>query len=193
MLLFCAREEIEIKVVNLLEDYLGEVVYPLDIDALIEKMGIIVTPYPEHDAYKRQCALSASKDAFSLCSPSYEYAEIMFNPNAYSKTRSSFSKGHEVGHIYLEHLDLNDPLSENEADYFSGYLLAPHPLIAKYRLEDKIAQSFCVGDWCADVSLNQLNDRKRHGGPLKEHEQRLLSIASMKGGSYMSNSPPPKM
>ena len=39
MLSFWNREAIEIEVVNMLEDYLGRVMYPLDIDALAAEMG----------------------------------------------------------------------------------------------------------------------------------------------------------
>ena len=39
MLSFWNREAIEIEVVNMLEDYLGRVMYPLDVDALAAEMG----------------------------------------------------------------------------------------------------------------------------------------------------------
>lgn len=188
MLSFWNREAIEVEVVNMLQDHFGHVAYPVDIDFLISKMGIELLPYSEdHRDWKRHISLNASSDAFTLCTPDFEYASIRFNTEAYSETRIKFSKAHELGHIYLEHLDVNDARAESEADYFAGYLLAPHPLIGHYSLESSISKTFDIGSWCADIAQRQYFDRCKMGGPLKEHEERLLSIARIHvgGGEYL--------
>ena len=187
MLSFWNREAIEIEVVNMLEDYLGRVMYPLDIDALAAEMGVSFTPYRDPKTYEGYLAMNASTDAFTLLTPDYSYVEVYYNPVGYSGTRLTFSKGHELGHIYLGHGSRTDGHAEDEADYFSGYLLAPHPLIQKYGLRGSVARTFGVGGWCADIAIKQLDTRLRWGGHAKEHEARLIRMSTilLEGGGCL--------
>lgn len=97
--------------------------------------------------------------------------------------RSRFSGGHEVGHIVLEHNE-NTPDREREADYFSGYLLSPHPLVLRHRFED-VADTFGVSGPCAHFAWDQAQTRKREGGPWRPHEQWLLDNVVWKGGGLV--------
>lgn len=187
MLSFWNREAIEIEVVNMLEDRLGRVTYPLDIDALAARMGVSFTPYRDSSTYEGYLAMNASTDAFTLLTPDYSYVEVHYNLAGYSGTRLAFSKGHELGHIYLDHGSRTDRHAEDEADYFSGYLLAPHPLIQKHGLRGSVARTFGVGSWCADIAIKQLDERLRWGGPAKEHEIRLIRMSTilLEGGGRL--------
>lgn len=68
-------------------------------------------------------------DAFGIHNADFTIAKIVVNDMTGSYyNRSRFPGAHEVGHIHLEHTE-DTPNRETEADYYAGYLLAPHPLI----------------------------------------------------------------
>lgn len=173
-LAYWRREAIEVEVVNLLRDY-GVTTYPIDISELIEQIGIPIVPYENASPDERTLFNLASKDAFSVSDPSFTSSKILINSSVKPATRKPFNLGHELGHMWLEHSE-EDPLRETEADYFSGYILAPHPLIARFKLlESGLAEAFDIGSWCADIACAQALERIRRG-PSKPlpHEQWLL-------------------
>jgi hypothetical protein len=109
--------------------------------------------------------------------------KIIINQSINPKTRQLFSLGHELGHIWLGHSQGN-PLSEAEADYFSGYLFAPHPLIMQNKLfsADSIASTFKTGNWCANIAFNQAVERVRKGSNLLlPHEQWIIDNIILRG------------
>ena len=56
---------------------------------------------------------------------------ILYNARAGSVKRQSFTLAHEVGHIYLGHLD-DDPECERQANAFAAELLMPEVLAARF-------------------------------------------------------------
>lgn len=121
--------------------------------------------------YRRLFALAASGDAFEIYNADFTAAKIAINDMEGSYfNRSRFSGGHEVGHIHLEHTE-HTPNREAEADYYAGYLLAPHPLVLTMPKEASIADKFGISQWCADFAYDQAEVRRREGGPWRPHEK----------------------
>lgn len=169
------------EVVSLLRDY-GVSKYPIDIARLIEQVGIPMIPYESASPDERTLFNSASPDAFSVNNSSFTDPKIVFKRDIKPSTRKPFNLGHELGHIWLEHSE-EDPLHETEADYFSGYILAPHPLISRFELlESGLASAFGIGSWSADIACTQAFERIRRGPsrPLP-HEQWLLDNITFEG------------
>lgn len=100
--------------------------------------------------------------------------------------RSRFSGGHETGHIWLEHEE-DAPGRESEADYFAGYLLAPHPLIISMGNQNsaEVSERFGISRDCATLAIRQANIRKREGGPWRPYEKWLLENAQWRGGGLL--------
>lgn len=120
--------EIEVEIVEMLKDY-GRAMYPMSIGKVAEALGIDIVPYSSLDERERRLALAASGDAFGIHNADFTIAKIVVNDMTGSYyNRSRFPGAHEVGHIHLEHTE-DTPNRETEADYYAGYLLAPHPLI----------------------------------------------------------------
>ena len=173
---FRKREQVEIAVVDLIEDY-GVVDYPIDIFALAAKMGVPVHSYEKMPPHVKALAELVSLDAFGTNNSSFTDPRIYLRTCVSPSSRAKFSLEHEIGHVWLEHND-NSTEAEAEADYFSGYLLAPHPLfIAKGLLRNEIAQAFAISSWSAEIAYNQAMDRMKYGPRgWKTHELRLLSL-----------------
>lgn len=176
--------EIEIIVKELIEDY-GLVQYPQSIQRVAEAMGVTLAPYSSLDASHRVIARAASDDAFSITTPDMTTAAIAFEDCAGSMHgRLRFTGGHELGHIVLEHAE-DDPDREAEADYFSGYLLAPHPLVAKASQGVSIAEKFGISGSCAQFASDQAADRYREGGLWLPHESWILDHIVWEGGGLL--------
>ena len=130
------REPIERAVVRLYEEY-GVRSLPLDPFDLARNMKIDVVAYQNltNDSSVLKTLEQTSGDGFTLFDPSRMRYRILYNSDysAASMTRRRFTIAHEIGHIWLEHSDSSR--NELEADYFAGYLLAPHPLILRLQLE----------------------------------------------------------
>ena len=103
---------------------------------------------------------------------------ILYNEQAGSAGRRSFTLAHEVGHIYLAHT-ADDLAQEQEADAFAAELLMPQILAAEYLKlargrEDPVralSQAFAVSAQMAGVGLSQLG---RRGRVFTELERALL-------------------
>lgn len=181
------RTQIEVAIVEILEDY-GVTEYPMSIGRLAAALGIDLVPHSSLDSQTRPLAVSASEDAFSLCSPDYTMARIVFDDRGSYHYRSRFSGGHEIGHIILEHLE-GGGVNEEEADYFSGYLLIPHPLVIAMGSDAtvaSIAERFGISRPCASVALDQAHARRNEGGLWRTHERWLIDNATWKGGGLLA-------
>lgn len=176
--------EIEIIVKEIIEDY-DLVQYPQSIQRAAAAMGVTLTPYSSLDASHRDIARAASDDAFNVTTQDMMTATIAFEDAAGSMfERARFSGGHELGHIVLEHAE-DDPNKEAEADYFSGYFLAPHPLVMKTPSGVSVAEKFGISASCAQFARDQAADRYREGGPWLPHERWILDHAVWKGGGLL--------
>lgn len=177
--------EIEKAIVELLEEYdLGT--YPISIGKVSEALQVNLIPYSGLSNREKTLADLASRDkSFNITSFDYMYAQVVFDdiPGSYF-CRSRFSGGHEIAHIWLEHEE-NTPNREDEANYFSGYLLAPHPLIITTKTlnnTSEISKCFAVSRDCASFAIDQANARKCEGGFWKPHEKWLIENIKWKGG-----------
>lgn len=176
--------EIEVEIVEMLKDY-GLASYPMSIGKVAEALGIALVPYSSLGEKERELALAASGDAFGIHNADFTVAKIAINDMEGSYfNRSRFSGGHEVGHIYLGHTE-GTPNREAEADYYAGYLLAPHPLILTMSDEASIADKFGISQMCAVFAYDQAQNRRREGGPWKPHERWLIEHAMWKGGGLV--------
>ncbi len=176
--------EIEVEVVEMLKDY-GLASYPMSIGMVAEALGIALVPYSTLGEKERELALAASGDAFGIHNADFTVAKIAVNDTAgFNFNRSRFSGGHEVGHIHLEHTE-DTPNREAEADYYAGYLLAPHPLILTMPKEASIADKFGISQSCADFAYDQAEVRRREVDPWRPHEKWLIEHATWKGGGLV--------
>lgn len=171
------RCSVEIAVADLIEDY-GIVHYPLDVSALIARMGISISGYEDLPSSVRPIAESLSRDAFSTNNASFTKPRVYVRQSVRPFSRIAFSLAHELGHIWLEHGE-GGALAEEEADYFGGYLLAPHPFILINHMNPcDVVKAFALGGWSAEIACRQADERRRCGPRnWAEHERRLLDGA----------------
>ena len=169
--------------VGILQDF-GLASYPMSVGRVASALDIELIPHSMLSSHIRKLAISASEDAFSLISPGYTLAQIIFDDRGSYHNRARFSGGHELGHIVLEH-PRSGGIYEEEADYFGGYLLVPHPLIIDMDTNvsvSRISEMFGVSHPCASFAIDQARARKREGAPWRPHEQWLLDNAAWRGG-----------
>lgn len=181
------KTEIEEILVEVLEDY-GIVEYPMSIGKVAAALGVELIPHSSLPFDKLILALRASEDAFSLSTPDYSDVQIVFDDRGSYLNRARFSGGHEIGHIILQHPE-DGGIYEDEANYFGGYLLAPHPLILSMGCDTKaakVAERFGISVPCASFAIDQARARQREGGPWRPHEQWLLDHAIWKGGGLLA-------
>lgn len=176
--------EIEIAIKELIEDY-DLVQYPQSIHHTAQALGVELRAYSALDEEHRSLAREASDDAFNITTPDMTTAVIAFEDGMGSMyERLRFSGGHELGHIVLGHAE-DYPDREPEADYFSGYFLAPHPLVLCAPRGVSVADRFGISASCAGFAVDQAHDRRLEGGPWLPHERWLLEHAVWKGGGLI--------
>ena len=141
-------------------------------------------PYSALGGSIRDIALKQSPDAFSVTDPCFANARIAFNDDARYRLRYRFSCAHEIGHLVLEHHP-DECGIEDEADYFAGYLLAPHPIVLSIP-EDSVASSLDISADCAAVAVSQSRKRRAEAGPWRPHERRLIENAVWKEGGHIA-------
>lgn len=166
-------DEIEKDVVEFLQDY-GATRFPLDVFSICHTLGIIVIPYFVLDDEGTCAAQAASNDAFTL-REGYKFV-IAYNQDIGAK-RIRFSIAHELAHIVLDHFE-GTAEEESEANWFAAYMLAPLPLIIRYKINStsKIIDTFDVGFDCANYILIHANNRFFSGKTWKEHEEIVYEI-----------------
>lgn len=172
--------------VEVLQDY-ELAIYPMSISRVANALDIELVPHSSLTAHIRELAIAASEDGFSLSSPDYTRTQIVFDDRGSYHYRARFSGGHELGHIVLEHPESGGDY-EDEADYFGGYLLVPHPLVialGSCATITNIADLFGVSRPCTSFAVDQARARQREGEPWRPHEQWLLDNAVWKGGGLL--------
>lgn len=169
---------------ELLEDY-GLKSYPMSVGRVAEALGIEVIQYSRLPKQAQESALTVSDDAFTVSTSDYATARMAVNDMRGSHHyRARFSGGHEIGHIYLGHGE-DTPKREEEADYFSGYLLAPHPLIIARCGSFPVSDVFGISAKCAHRAMHQAAARQEEGGARRCHEQWLLENVAWEGGGFV--------
>lgn len=175
--------QIEQTIIEILEDY-DLAVYPLSVGNLAGTLGIELVGYSSLSREACNLAETASQDAFSISSPDYSRTQIVFEDRGTYFFRSRFSGAHEIGHIVLEH-PRGGGLYELEADYFAGYLLAPHPLVSVLADRANITDKFGISQQCASFAIDQTNARLSERHPWRKHEEWLLEHATWRGGGLV--------
>lgn len=167
--------------VELLEDF-DIVQFPMSIARMAEALGVKLVPYSSLPDEEKKLAFAASGDAFHVRTRDFTDTCVVFDDtHGPYFNRSRFSGGHEIGHIALGHRE-DTPDREREADYFSGYLFAPHPLVLKCKPNFSLGEVFGVSDDCASFAYDQAQARRRENVSWRPHEQWLLENAVWKGG-----------
>jgi len=114
-------------------------------------------------------------------------SKIFYNDFDYSLSRIRFTLAHELAHLILEHED-DGELSECEANFAAGYLLAPDPIVIEYSsLETHdIEAKFGVSHECAKVVQRHACNRRRCGRRPMSHEIQLLAQCNLTPKEVMS-------
>ena len=172
------RFEIEESVADLLEDW-GCRSYPFMMMDLACWADAELVPYSQLSTQERIDAFAASKDAFTVVKNGKH--AIFYNEYVTPGNRRRFSMAHEIGHIWLGHTEQTEE-NEKAANYFAGYLLAPHPLIIKYSLWNSMKTSLLITDWCANYAYDQARNRQLDQRAWTEHEQRIVDMITVIGG-----------
>jgi Zn-dependent peptidase ImmA (M78 family) len=129
---------------------------PIDGKEIAESMNYRLIAYSELSARAYAASLDVSNDAYCTIGTRddglNEY-DIYYN-DAARPERINFSLLHEIGHIYLGHLDENkkEPaVAEAEANFFAKYAIAPPPLINELRCQnaEALRSYFLLSRECA--------------------------------------------
>lgn len=178
------QKEIERAVIELLEDY-DLAKYPISVAAAAEALQVKIVPYSTLDSQVQNMAFDVSSDAFTIADAEYNSTTLAVNDVSGSNyNRARFSGAHELAHIFLGHNE-KSPHKEDEADYFAGYLLAPHPLILTMPKDAVVADRFGVSGQCASYAIDQANRRRRESPLWEPHEQWLVNNAIWRGGGLI--------
>lgn len=176
-------EELNQEVLGLIEVY-GITDYPVDVFALAGQMGIVLRPYSSIPLAKRHAFLDVSKDAFTIAEGQYEAdaTYICYNGSV-NRGRLRHSIAHEIGHIWLEHPNDDEP-HESEAGYFSGYLLAPTPLVLQHtnlRISE-VEKLFEISHEAARIAVERASKRVYCRKPVYWYEHVLTQICTVERG-----------
>lgn len=179
------KTEIEQDVVDVLEAF-GMWEYPVSVARVAKALDIELIPYSSLKPQTRELARSISEDAFTIRTNDLTRVQLVVDDRGAYYYRSRFSGAHELGHVLLDHPDDDWP-NEEEANYFGGYLLAPHPLVLLLGDDtDAIAETFGISRACASFALDQARSRRRDGRPCQPHEKKLLDNVTWKGGGLLA-------
>lgn len=174
-------EELKVEVADLIEDY--ELSYPLDLWELATRLRIPVrlaswseTPFPS----------PCGNDGFTIADedPNGLVHTIVVNSDM-PKVRQRFTLGHELGHIWLEHLhdpDRDENVEESEANFFASYLLAPTPVVNMALAApspEGIAQKFDMSRQAAMRAFERVCRDRRFNARVKAYYQRIANAATV--------------
>lgn len=132
---------------------------PVDGAEIAKSMNYRLIAYSELGVKKYAASLELSPDAYCTIGTRddglNEY-EIYYNDTAMPE-RINFSLLHEIGHIYLGHLDEDkkEPVfAEAEANFFAKYAIAPPPLINELRCQnaEALRSYFILSRECASYA-----------------------------------------
>lgn len=151
--------------------------FPLDVFTIAAcLMEIELHPYSEGNDHEQVLFLKQSRDGFSAFVPERKCFAIYYN-DSLPLVRQRFTIAHEIGHIYLGHINKDDPACEEEANFFARNLLAPEAVLISENIDDlkAVTRRFGVSSSCAGVILEKLGTRfDWHGHSLSDSERAFL-------------------
>lgn len=110
--------------------------YPIDCFEIAKKLCYTLMPYSQLTDHQLRLAMEYSPDGFSLLRKMPDtgmFRWYIFYNDYTCYERQRWTILHEIGHIYLGHLEPDCQLSpvekEAEANFFAKYSIAPPPLI----------------------------------------------------------------
>lgn len=179
-------EEIKREVISLFEEC--EIhSFPISGLALAGLMHYRVIPYSSLELEAFLDAYDESQEGFCKIEKRdngiYEYV-IYYNDNEADQRpeRQNWTILHEIGHIYLGHLD-NHPkpyhIAEAEANFFAKYAIAPPPLVdyMNCRNADDIMETFRTSREASRNVLEYYNKWLQYGPrDYEPFERELLSL-----------------
>ena len=168
---------IQNEVIELLTDY-GINRIPIDVELLMDKMGIIRVPYRELSDRGKELSQKCAKDGFYDFDADTQTFYIYYD-GAKGKKRLKFTFGHEIRHII--HMDrYEDDDIRAKANYFSRFLLVPVPLLIETGVtnESELVYIFDVSPDVAKYSLDFLAKYKKLFLSYTKNEKELLELYS---------------
>lgn len=125
---------------------------PISGFEIVMKMGVKLIPYSAYSSSGQNLMLKLSEDGFSIKKSGYWY--IYYN-DSMPYDRINFTIMHEIGHIYLGHLEESD-IANAEANFFAKFALAPPVLIHKFGLDSpfEVAERFAISGEAANYAFN---------------------------------------
>lgn len=147
-------ERIKFKIGEVFEensDFLNNL--PIDVFGLARKMGFRLIKASDRIKLGIEKAnefkeINKDKDVFGYAffdTKAMQYVIYYDDLNAGPK-KQRFSVAHEIGHIVLGHIELetiDSKESEDEADYFAGYLMFPDCLSTNEEIFQFFTENFC--------------------------------------------------
>ena len=169
-------EHLKQEVADIIETY-GINVYPFNVGKLAHKIGIQTISYKRLNPSIEDICFSISKDGFTIWVHNQPY--IFFNSEICCE-RLRFSLAHEIAHIWLEHTK-NSEENEAEANFFTAYLLAPIPLIKKYKLSSPadISRVFNISSVASQHACDRAKKRLSINAKPAEYESKIINLCSL--------------
>ena len=166
---------IQNETIELLLDY-GINRVPIDVESLMDKMGIIRVPYRKLSERGIELSQKCAKDGYY----DFDHETLTFYiyyDGTKGKTRLKFTYGHEIRHII--HMDkYEDKDIRVKANYFSRFLLVPVPLLIETGVsnESELIYVFDVSPDVAKYSLDFLKWHKSDFENYTENDKELLDL-----------------
>lgn len=167
-------EEIKRTVVDTFVKY-GVTCVPVNGFEMATKMGVKVIPYSSKAKSIQKLLFKKSEDGFCVEKGDGEWLIFYNDHQDYGRVNNTLL--HEIGHIVLDHSE-DSELAEKEVKFFAKYALVPPVLVHKFKLgtPEQIVEVFAVSYEAAGYALEYYKKWLRHGGKLKDYEQKTLQL-----------------
>ena len=179
-------EEIKADIIDMYEEC-DVHAFPLNAFDIAEKLQYNVIPYSQLPLEKRIECRTLSKEGCSELD--FNSETRMYENNIYyndavdiMQSRIQFTIMHEIGHIRLNHLDVDadkpDAIKESEANFYAAYSIAPPPMINQYNCEspDDLRKYFNTSDEMSGYAYDRYLKWLDCGIFYKDYEIHLMSL-----------------
>ena len=152
--------------------------FPIDEKDICRKMGLKLVPYSAYPDERRQLLVKKSEDAFFVPATRHTPVTIFYNDRVDSYERQRYSIFHEIKHYVNNDTD-DDPYSDDMADYFARYFMAPTPYLIQMGIDDEltIISNHGMSMTAAWYALKNVRNRKaKYGTSIFEYEKPLIDL-----------------